>query len=115
MTDYRKIAREHLSANGNKSIVEIVADLLSRGSGEDVFDKLSYRVKNRQLEKENEKLFDLLSAVHLHFSESIEIEGQGQGPGHSHRTTGIWDESGMPCEWCKIWSDIDEIVRSKIS
>lgn len=112
MIDYKEKARDHLRRNGDKAIVDVVADLLSQSSSSSDLDKLIYRIKARKLEAENQKLIDLLSAVHMHFS-GDNTSSKAPGPGHSHSVAGVWDENGMACEWCNVWKKVNEIVREK--
>ena len=35
----------------------------------------------------------------------------GDGPGHGHERPGIWDGTGTPCNYCKLWAEAKKAAR----
>lgn len=44
----------------------------------------------------------LLSLVVKDHPDWDESDGDN-GPGHAHTFPGVWDDTGLPCEWCALW------------
>ena len=60
------------------------------------------------LRLERDELLRLLRAVHAELDDD-------QAPGHHHDVPGIWDAdngplAGKPCEWCRTWARIREVL-----
>ena len=65
-------------------------------------------VEDGILRFERNELLGLLRKVHAELDD-------GQAPGHHHDIPGIWDAdnvqlAGQPCEWCKAWARIREVL-----
>lgn len=61
------------------------------------------------LRMERDELLRLLRAV------ASELDDDTQPPGHWHTVPGVWDAdngplAGRPCEWCKTWNRVREVL-----
>jgi hypothetical protein len=54
----------------------------------------------RRLHEVNQELLEALKAIFASKDEGIDNDA----PGHCHRLRGVWDETGVKCNWCATWN-----------